>query len=376
MRKRILFVISSVIVIIIAAILFNMVFRSLAHKKLRDRKLPLPHVASVRVVNEVWHPHLDSVGSLEAINGVTVTTEASGIIMDIGFTSGAMVEKGEYLLQIDNSLDIQNLKNNQAQLTLAQLDFNRKEKLYRSNAVSRSDYDNSLAQLRQSQAQVDKTMVQIAQKRIQAPFAGQVGISQVNIGQYLTPGSDIVTLQALDPLYVNFSLPQRYLSKIHQGQTVSLTSDTYPDKNFVGRVTAINSIISNNTRNVNIQATVNNPDLILYPGLFVDVQLHLADENSVLSLPQTAVDYSLYGDMVYLIEQQKDRDGQMITVVKQRAVKIGVRKDDKVQIISGVKAGDQVVKDGQLKLINGAQVVVDDNVNMILPPPASLEGGS
>ncbi len=376
MRKRILIIVSSVIVIIIAAVLFNIAFRSLVHKKLRSRHMPPPHVSSVHVVSEVWHPRLDSVGSLEAINGVTVTTEASGIIMDIGFTSGAMVEKGEYLLQIDNSLDVQNLKNNQAQLTLAQLDFNRKEKLYRTNAVSKSDYDNSLAQLRQSQAQVDKTLVQIAQKRIQAPFAGQVGISQVNVGQYLTPGSDIVTLQALDPLYVNFSLPQRYLSKIHQGQVVSLVSDAYPDKTFVGKVTAVNSVISDNTRNVNIQATVDNLDLILYPGLFVNVQLHLADENQVLSLPQTAVDYSLYGDVVYLIEQQQDSDGKTITVVKQRAVKTGVRKDDKVQIVTGLKAGDKVVRDGQLKLTNGVQVIVDDNVNMTLPPPAALEGGS
>lgn len=375
MRKRILVIVSTVIAIIIFAVLFNAAFRMLIHKKLQSRQLPAPHVSSVEVKSEVWYPRLDSVGSLEAINGVTVTTETSGIIMDIGFTSGAVVDKGQYLLQIDDSLDVQNLKNNQAQLTLAQLDFNRKEKLYRTNAISKSDYDNSLAQLRQSQAQVDKTLVEIAQKHIQAPFAGMVGISQVNVGQYLTPGSDIVTLQALDSLYVNFSLPQRYLSKVHKGQQVSLTSDAYPDKTFVGKVTAVNSVISDNTRNINVQATVANPDLILYPGLFVNVQLHLPEQQQVMTVPQTAVDYSLYGDIVYVI-QEGTKDGKPVTTVKQRMVKVGDSKDNKVQLLSGVKVGEKIVKDGQLKLSEGKEVIIDNNVNMTLPPPASLEGGA
>ncbi len=375
MRKSILLIVTSVIVVIIATVVFNLVFRNLVTEKLKTRQRPVPHVSAVLALSETWHPKLDSVGSLEAINGVTVTTETSGIIMDIGFTSGVSVKKGDYLVQIDNSLDIQNLKNNQAQLTLAQLDFNRKEKLYRTSAISRSDYDNSLAELKQAQAQVDKTLVEIAEKRIQAPFSGMVGISQVNIGQYLTPGDPIVTLQALDPLYVNFSLPQRYLSKVHQGQAVSLTSDAYPGKTFFGKVTAVNSIVSDNTRNLDIQATVANPDFILYPGLFVDVQLHLPQQEKVVSLPQTAVDYSLYGDIVYVITSQS-KNGKKVDVVQQRSVKVGVREGNKVQIISGVKEGENIVSDGQLKLSNGAEVIVDNDVNMTLPPPAALEGGA
>lgn len=376
MRKRILLIISAVILVIIATIAFNAIFRKIVHERLKTRKLPTPNVAAVQAKSEIWHPRLDSVGTLEAINGVTVTTETSGIIMDIGFTSGTMVEKGQYLLQIDDSLDVQNLKNNQAQLTLAQLDFNRNEKLFRTNAVSRSQYDNSLAQLQQAQAQVDKTLVEIAQKRIKAPFAGKLGIDQVNVGQYLTPGAAIVTLQALNPLYVNFSLPQRYLSKIHQGQKVSLVSDAYPDKTWMGKITAINSVITNNTRNINLQATVENPDLILYPGLFVNVQLHLDQEDNVISLPQTAVDYSLYGDIVYVIKKTQNEKGETIMTAEQKSVKLGERKDHKVRIISGVNAGDWVVADGQLKLTDGVQIIINNSVNMDLPEPSSLEGSA
>lgn len=375
MQKRIRVAVIGVIVFLLMVVLFNAVFQRLIQRAVKTREIPVQSVASAVVTKQRWEPHLDSVGTLAAINGVTVTTQASGIVTHIGFESGTKVEAGQYLIQIDDALDQQDLKNNQAQLTLTQLDFNRQEKLYASHAVSKSDYDNALAGLQQAQAQVDKIRVEISQKHIVAPFAGVLGIRQVNVGQYLTPGSAIVSLQAMDPLYVNFSLPQRYVAQVHIGQKIAIRTDAYPKHSFWGTVTAIDSIVANDTRNLHVQAQVANPDWALYPGLFVNVELYLPAQEHILTVPQTAVDYSLYGNVVFVITTKKNKDGSEVSVVKQVSVKTGSMVGDRIQILEGVQAGERLVNGGQLKLSDGMEVAINNGVNMTLPAPQALEGG-
>jgi membrane fusion protein, multidrug efflux system len=377
MRFRIFLVAIIVIIIIVAAIAFDYVYRSLVDTAMKKRKPPPQYVSTVVAKEETWQPRLQSIGSLQAINGVTVTTEVSGIIVQLGFKSGEIVKQGQYLIQLDDSLDVQNLKNNQAELTLTQLDFNRKEKLYRTAAISKSQYDDALAKLRQAKAQVNKSLVEISHKRIKAPFDGKLGIREVDLGQYLNPGDAIVPLQSLNPMYVNFSLPQRNLTQVYLGQKFTLSIDSFPNQKFEGKVTAINALVTSSTRNIKVQGTLPNPKMILYPGVFADVFLFLPEEKKVVTVPQTAVDYSLYGDIVYVVEptKEKDKDGEKIYKIKQHVVKTGLKVGDKVQIISGIKVGETVVSSGQLKLVNNMEVKINNKVNMTLPKPSQLEGG-
>ncbi len=379
MRKR-SFVIKLVVIIVIIVLALVVLFhyfmgRFLAYK-IKTHVPPPTYVSTTIAKSQQWQPRLKAVGALAAVKGVTVTTESSGIVMQIGFKSGQMRNEGQFMVQLDDSLDVQNLKNNEAQLNLAQLDFNRKEKLYRTAAVSKSDYDQSLAQLRKAQAQVSKVLVEISQKRIRAPFTGKAGIRQVNIGQYLNAGSPIVTLQALNPLYVDFSLPQRNFNQIYVGQKISVTIDGFPGKIYWGKITAVNSVITAATRNLDLQATIQNPDHILYPGLFSVISVYLPVQKSVVTVVQTAVAYSLYGDIAYVCEPAgKTKDGKQLYKLSQRIVKVGMMQGNIIQIKSGVKAGEQVVSSGQLKLRDGMMVLINNSIKMTLPKPEDMEGG-
>jgi membrane fusion protein (multidrug efflux system) len=359
------------IAIILLVVVFGGIFgfgilRSVLTKKfVKNFKFPPATISTVTAKSESWHSSLPSVGSMAAINGVNVTTEVSGIIKQINFTSGKMVKFGDSLVQLDNAIDVQDLSNSQAQFNLDQLDFNRKAKLFKTNAISKSDYDQSLAALKQSQAQVNKSLVSISQKDVRAPFSGKVGIRQVNLGQYINPGDTVVTLQSLDPLYVNFSLPEQFMKEIHLKQEVDVTVDAYPGKIFKGKITAINAEVTKDTRGIDLQGTVPNPDLLLYPGSFANVNVILPVQNSVITLPQTAVTYSLYGDMVYIVKAEgKDNKGKTVLKAYQQYVKIGERVGTKVAILKGLKVGDVVVSSGQLKLTNGRDVSINNSVKL------------
>ena len=392
MRKLSVYIVAAIVLALVVGVyVFDYICSGLIKEAMAKAKPPPPYVSTTVAKSENWQPRLKAVAVLTAVNGVTVTTEAAGIVVDIGYDAGQHVKQGQYLVQLDNSIDVQNLKNYQAQLYLAQLDYNRKAKLYKTAAIAKSDYDEAYAQLRQSQADVDRTLVQISQKRILAPFTGKMGIQQVNAGQYINPGDEIASLQALNLLYVDFSFAQRDLAKLYVGQAFSFTTDAFPHKTFHGKITSIDSQVAESTRNMNVQGTIPNPGNILYPGLFCEAKLYLPTQEKVVTVPQTTVDYSLFGDIVYVVspakEDKKSNSGkdksnpkkgekQKMYVLEQRVVKTGAMIQDKVQILSGVKAGEVVVTSGQLKLRDKMNVFINNSVKMIPPKPESLEGGA
>lgn len=371
MGKRMTIVIIALIIIFGGIFGFN-VFRTHLIKQFEKNYVPPPAtISATKAITQSWQPTLTAVGSLAAINGVNVSSEVNGSVIAIYFKSGQMVKEGQSLIQLDDSTDIEDLKNNQAELDLAKLEYARKASLWKTGAISKSDYDQALATLRQSQAAVNKSLVAISKKNIRAPFAGKIGIRQVNIGQYVNPGDTLVSLQSLDPLYVNFSLPEQYLKDIYLSQKVSITVDAYPNEKFYGKITAVNALVTVATRSIDVQGTLPNPKLQLYPGSFADVEVYLPEQKSVVTIPQTAVTYSLYGNMVYVVEQKgKDKKDKPILKAYQRYVTVAGMKNNRVVSEKGLKAGEMVVTSGQNKLESGATVVINNSVKL---PPANPE---
>lgn len=359
MKKRMIIMLIGVAIVFGGVFGFDYVRSYFMGKFFANFQPPPAVINATKATEETWQPSLLAVGSLVAVKGVEVTTQVPGQVTDIYFHSGDHVEKGQPLLQLDARTDIQDLKNYQAQLTLAQLNYNRSAELYQKKAVSKSDLDTNQAQLEEAKALVQKTEVLIDEKKIEAPFAGKIGIRQVNIGQYLTAGTDIVSLQALNPLYVQFYLPEQELSKAKVGQDVTVTVDAFPGEKFAGTVTAIDSKVDTGTRNILIQATIPNDQKQLLPGMFVTVNVLLPVQKNVVTVPQTAISYSLYGDSVYVIKQDgTDKDGKPILKAYREYIKIGERRDNEVAIESGIKAGQEIVTSGQLKLQDGMRVQI------------------
>ncbi len=327
---------------------------------------PPPAQVSAVVATSAVVPHFASgIGSLAAVRQVTVTPEVGGRVTEIDFESGAHVNAGDKIIQINDAPDLGDLANYEAQARLAQVTLERAQFLQKRQFGPQTDVDSGQAQLDEAKAMIQKTQAIIAQKTIVAPFAGRLGVRQVNLGQYLNPGNPIVTLTDLKTLYVNFTLPSQMTPQIAVGQQVDVTADAFPGKKFTATVTTIEPQISANTRTLNIQATMPNPDESLLPGMFVNAAVVLPDQPPAVVLPETAVDYTLYGDSVFVIRQDgQDANGKPILTAHRVAVKTGLRWDDKVAVLDGLKAGDEVVAAGQLKVQDGAAVAVTGN-----PPP-------
>lgn len=374
MRKRMLIAIIALVIIFGGILAFNIVRKVIINRIIATYVPPPATIASAVAIKENWQPVLTSVGTLTAVNSVNVSSQVPGMVIAIRFKSGDQVQQGQPLVQLDDSTDIQDLKNNQSQLTLNEINFKRQAILYKKAAVSKSDYDQALAQFNQSQALVNRALVLINQKNVRAPFAGKIGIRQVNLGQYVNAGDALVSLQSEDPLYVDFSLPEQALSYLVVGLKVSVTIDAYPGEKFEGVITAINSLITQDTRNINVRAAIPNANHRLYPGGFANVTVYLPEQQSVITIPQTAVTYSLYGNTVYVItEEGKDKKNQPILIARQHVVTLGDMKDNKVVVLTGVSAGDVVVSAGQNKLQNGMRVVVDNSVVLKPQPVSSLQ---
>src|SRR3989344_3856618 len=320
-------------------------------------------VSTTSVEQQHWYPSINAIGTLTAINGGSVSSQQPGAIREIHFQSGQFVQAGDVLVVLDDRLNQQDLKSNQAALTLARLNYERFSQLYKQNVAAKAKLDEELAALKESEASAIKTQIVIDQKHVKAPFTGKIGIREVNLGQYIQAGQSLVTLQALDPLYVNFSLPEQYLPVVRVGQQVSLQVDGYPQQSFEAYVTAINATSDAKTHNVALQATISNKDFKLYPGLFAQLKLWLLEQQSVLVVPQTAVTYSLYGDVVYVLTKTDTQENnQPVYTANQRVVITGAHQKDKVAITQGLKAGETIVIAGQLKLSNGARVVINNAV--------------
>lgn len=320
---------------------------------------PPATIATSTVQQESWQPSLSAVGSMVAVNDVYVTNEVPGKVARIQFESGQHVKDGEVLLQLDDEVDRAELAGLQAELGLAEVQFNRASRLVQERTLSQSDYDEAKARLESARANVESKRALIAKKTIRAPFSGLLGIRRVDLGQYLAAGSDIALLQSLDPIYVDYTLPERFLADIDVDQAIELKVQAYPDEVFHGRIEALNPGIDPGTRSVNIRAILDNPNRLLRPGMFAEVRTLLPRRNSVLTLPQQAITYAPYGNSVFVVTEA---EGQK--VVQRRQVKTGTVRDGRIEIAEGLQEGDEVVSAGQNKLRNGQPVQVDNSVDL------------
>ncbi|MDG4554201.1 MAG: efflux RND transporter periplasmic adaptor subunit [Candidatus Competibacter sp.] len=336
---------------------------------------PPEPVTTAEVTRDAWQPTLTAVGSLAAVQGVMLNAEVAGTVKRIAFESGASVRAGELLVELDSGVEQAQLRAAVASAELARANLARARDLRVKSMMSQADLDSADAQAKQADAQIDNIRAVIEKKTIRAPFAGHAGIRQVNLGQFLDTGASIVTLQSLDPVYVNFSLPQQRLAQLKTGMTVRVTTDAFPDRNFEGKLTAINPEIDTVTRNVWVQATLANPQNLLRPGMYVDVAAVLPTAETVLTIPATAVLYAPYGDSVFVVEDKKDeKTGAVGKVLNQQFVRLGKTRGDFVAVESGLSAGQTIVTTGVFKLRNGMDVVVDNRLapdSQISPKPAN-----
>ena len=323
---------------------------------------PPTAVTSLVAKQEQWSGTLSLIGSAEAVQGVTIAADLPGIVDKIHFESGQQVHKGDVLVELDTRQEHAQLASLEAQRDLAKVNYARMDGLVKAGVISRMEYDQATSQQKASEANVNEIKAAIDRKTIRAPFSGVLGIRKVNLGQYLAGGGAIVTLQALDPIYVNFGVPQQTAAQIHVGRTLHVTTENAASKVFSGRVTAIDSVVDETTRNLQVQATLPNPGGTLHPGMFVQVEVVSGAPQSVIALPTSAINYAPYGDSVYVISDMKDPKGQTYRGVRQQFVKIGPSRGDQVAILSGVKPGDEVVTSGVFKLRNGAAVQVNNKV--------------
>jgi membrane fusion protein, multidrug efflux system len=333
---------------------------------------PTITVSTAQVGTTTWQVELKSVGSTRAVLGVNVTAQLSGMIQKVYFTPGSTVKEGTLLVQQNADPDIAQLHSLQANAELARITYERDSKQYKVHAVSKQQLDSDLQNWKSLQAQVAQQAATVDKLTIRAPFSGRLGISLVYPGQFLNPGDQVVTLQQLNPIYVDFYLPQQALAQLQIGQEVTVKADTFPKRIFKGKITTINPLVDTNTRNVEVEATVANPNDELRPGMFTTVEVMTAASLSYLTLPQSAVTFNPYGDIVYLVKEKgKDKTGKTIFTANQVFVTIGDTRGNQVAILKGIKKGDTVVTSGQLKLKNGSYIAIN---NAIQPPndPAPL----
>jgi multidrug efflux system membrane fusion protein len=336
-----------------------------------NNKPPPASVTVAEAKSEVIPNLATAVGDLAAVHQVNVTSDVSGRITDIMFTAGASVKAGHPLVQLFDGPEQGDLASFKAQAIGAQLALDRAKQLAARQYGPQSTADAAQATFDQANAGIAKTEAIISQKLVRAPFDGELGVRHVEVGQYLTAGTQIVTLTDLSMLYANFTVPERGSAALKVGQTVRLSVDAYPGRKFEGQITAIEPQIAADTRNIRVQATIANPDHVLKPGMFTSTTVVLPDKPPVITVPETAVDYTLYGDSVFLITEKKSDDGKTSLVVVRTFVRTGNRVDGRAEILEGLKAGDRVVAVGQLKLQSGAAVVISTDPSPTIPanPP-------
>jgi membrane fusion protein, multidrug efflux system len=327
---------------------------------------PVPVDASTAIATTMPR-YLPGIGSLVAVHQVQVSPEIGGRVTKILFTAGAQVHAGDLLVQINDQPEQGDLANFQAQARLAQVNVTRAKELASRQNGPVANVDTYQSQLDQANASIAKTQALIAQKQIRAPFDGVLGVRQVDLGQFVTAGSVVVTLTNLDSLYVNFTLPEQNRAALVIGQDVQVTSDAYPGKTFTAQLTAIEPQVSADTRAIKLQATLANADHRLLPGMFANARVVLPAQTGVVTVPETAVDYTLYGDSVFVIRQDGENAGKPVFKVKRSFVKTGERLDGNVAILSGLAPGDRIVTTGQLKLIDDATVLPDDKSGLVKP---------
>ncbi len=323
---------------------------------------PPEAVTTIVAKREKWPATLNVIGTAAAVQGVTVSADLPGSVARIAFDSGRSVDAGDVLVELDTRQERAQLAAMEAQRDLARINFDRMQQLVKEGVIAQTEYDNATAQQKATEAQVGEIRATIARKTIRAPFSGILGIRQVNLGQYLSAGEAIVPLQSLNPIYVNFGVPQQTAAQVRVGGTLRVSSNDVGGIKFAGRITALDSIVNEATRNFQVQATLANPGGKLRPGMFVQVEIATGVARPVIALPATAINYAPYGDSVYVVSELKDPSGKSYRGVRQQLVKIEGSLGDQVAVVSGVNPGDEVVSSGVFKLRNGAAVQVNNKV--------------
>ena len=358
-------------VVVSGLVYFKFVFLPNLFKEIFSKAPPPTSVSIAVAKSEVIPNLLTAVGDLAAVHQVNVTSDVNGRITDIMFTSGASVKAGTPLVQLFDGPEQGDLASFKAQATMAELSLDRAKQLAARQFGAQVTVDQAQSQYDQAQAGIAKTQAIISQKLVRAPFDGELGVRKVEVGQYLTAGTQIVSLTDLSNLFLNFTVTEKDSGALKVGQVVRIKVDAFPGRTFEGKITTIEPQISTDTRNIRVQATIANPDKILKPGMFASTTVVLPDKPPVITVPETAVDYTLYGDSVFLIEEKKSADGKTGLVAKRTFVQTGIRVDGHAEILKGLKAGDRVVALGQLKLQSGAAVTISTDPTPPIPvqPP-------
>lgn len=335
---------------------------------------PAISVSAAVAREQPWQSRLPAIGTLKAYQGVDLTAEVQGTVKEVLFQSGEKVTLGQPLLQLDSEVERAILATAEAVRALARVEYQRGQDLIKRQAISKSEFDRLNAELLKAEASVTQLKAELDKKRILAPFAGTIGIRQVDTGDYLSPGTSFATLQDLSRLYVDFFLPEQDYPQLAIGQSVRLSLAAYPGEVFSGEISALNPKVEETTRNVQVRAMLPNPDNKLLPGMFANLEVLLPGEQPQVLVPETAITYTLYGNSVYVIGEQKDDKGAVVKddkgqvrlVVERRFVETGERRDGQVLVLKGLKAGEQVVTAGQLKLDNGAHVAIVEDQAQVL----------
>lgn len=369
MKKRMLIMLGAVTVFIVAVGGYKVIQVRAGIAMMKKMTPPPAAVTTTIAKQEQWQPTLNAVGSLKAVNGVTVSTDLAGIVSQIAFQSGASVKKGDLLIKLDSQQEEAQLRSAEARRDLAKVNLERQRDLVASGAVSKSEFDSAESEYRRAEAAVDESRALIARKNITAPFDGRLGIRQVDLGQYVNVGTPIVQLESTDPIHVEFAVPQQSLELIAVGKKLRLKATGIGDAEFEGEITAIDSRLDEATRNVMVQGTVSNPENKLRAGMFANVEV-LLPEKTVVSVPASSISYAPYGDSVFIV-----KSGETGKVVAQQFVKLGASRGDQIAVVSGIQEGDEVVSSGAFKLRNDMPVQVDNSVrpgNEPNPTPANM----
>ena len=362
MAKRMI-VMLVVVVLFIAGLAFIKVrqFQAMA-QQFAAMQPPPDAVTTIVAQREEWPSSLGAIGTVAAVQGVTVSADLAGIVDKIAFESGTSVKQGDVLVQLDTRQEQAQLAAAQAEFELSGLTYDRMKRLVEHDAVSRSEFDTAAATHKQTEARIREIRATIERKTIRAPFSGVLGIRAVNLGQYLTGGDPVVPLQSLNPIYVNFGIPQQEAQQMRLGRMVRIKAGDLGDVEFNGRISAVDSVVDEATRNVKVQATLANPGGKLRPGMFVQTQILLGSSQSVIALPGSAINYAPYGDSVFVVADLKGPDGRTYRGVRQQVVKLGHSRGDQIAVLSGVTPGEEVVTSGVFKLRNGAPIQINNKV--------------
>ena len=379
MKKRMTIMLVAVGVLLGGVIGFNYFKGYMMAKYMASSPIPPATVSTMKVDFQQWQPQLGAVGTLRAVRGVDVTSEVAGLVRSVEFKSGDEVKAGQVLIELNAESDLAQQHSLEAAAELAATVYERDKAQFAAEVISKAQLDNDAADLKSKRAQVAQQAATVAKKTIRAPFAGKLGISTVNPGQYINPGDSLVTLQTIDPIYIDFYLPQQQLPQVALGQRVAILADAYKDATFSGKISALNPKVDTNTRNVQIEATVPNPKRQLLPGMYATVKVSSGEEQRYLTLPQTAITYNPYGNTVFVVKRAenkgadkdaksnaskdtKDPKAKPSLIAQEVFVTTGPTRGDQVAILSGVEPGMEIVTSGQSKLKNGTPLIINNTI--------------